>query len=128
MKTIKNMKKGLVLAMMAMMAMGCTTASAQFRHYGRLHYHGGYCRPIVTTIVTRPVTTTHISNRLSKKDRLEMALAHLRNNKTLTVSKYCKITGLNSSMAEAELDAFAANKKNPIKVVFNGKKKLYVLA
>ncbi len=42
MKTIKNMKKGLVLAMMAMMAMGCTTASAQFRHYGRLHYHGGY--------------------------------------------------------------------------------------
>ena len=128
MKTIKNMKKGLVLAMMAMMAMGCTTASAQFRHYGRLHYHGGYCSPIVTTIVTRPVTTTHISNRLSKKDRLEMALAYLRNNKTLTVSKYCKITGLNSSMAEAELDAFAANKKNPIKVVFNGKKKLYVLA
>ena len=128
MKTIKSMKKGLVLAMMAMMAMGRTTASAQFRHYGRLHYHGGYYRPIVTTIVTRPVTTTHISNRLSKKDRLEMALAYLRNNKTLTVSKYCKITGLNSSMAEAELDAFAANKKNPIKVVFNGKKKLYVLA
>lgn len=125
MKTIKNMKKGLVLAMMAM---GSTTASAQFRPYGRLHYHAGYCRPIVTTIVTRPVTTTHISNRLSKKDRLEMALAYLRNNKTLTVSKYCKITGLNSSMAEAELDAFAANKKNPIKVVFNGKKKLYVLA
>ena len=125
MKTIKNMKKGLLFAMMAMAS---TTASAQYRHHGRVHYHGGYYRPIVTTVVTRPVTTTHISNRLSKKDRLEMALAYLQNNKTLTVSKYCKITGLNSSMAEAELDAFAANKKNPIKVVFNGKKKLYVLA
>ncbi len=128
MKTIKNMKKGLLFAMMAMMAMASTTASAQHRHYGRVHYHGGYYRPIVTTVVTRPVTTTHISNRLSKKDRLEMALAYLQNNKTLTVSKYCKITGLNSSMAEAELDAFAASQKNPIRVVFNGKKKLYVLA
>lgn len=72
--------------------------------------------------------TTHISNRLSKKDRLEMALAYLRNNKTLTASKYCKMTGMNSTMAEAELDAFVANKKNPIRIVFNGKKKLYVLA
>ena len=114
--------------LIAMMALVCTTASAQFRHYGRIHYHGGYYRPYVTTIVTRPMTTTHISNRLSKKDRLEMALAYLQNNKTLTVSKYSKITGLNSSMAEAELDAFVASKKNPIKVVFNGKKKLYVLA
>ena len=57
-----------------------------------------------------------------------MALAYLRNNKTLTVSKYCKMTGMNSTMAEAELDAFVANKKNPIRIVFNGKKKLYVLA
>ena len=125
METTKKIKKGMLIAMMALV---CTTASAQFRHYGRIHYHDNYYRPYVTTIVTRPMTTTHISNRLSKKDRLEMALAYLQNNKTLTVSKYSKITGLNSSMAEAELDAFVASKKNPIKVVFNGKKKLYVLA
>lgn len=125
METTKKFRKGMLIAMMALV---CTTASAQFRHYGRIHYHGGYYRPYVTTIVTRPVTTTHISNRLSKKDRLEMALAYLHNNKTLTVSKYSKITGLNSCMAEAELDAFVASKKNPIRVVFNGKKKLYVLA
>ena len=89
METTKKFKKGMLIAMMALV---CTTASAQFRHYGRLHYHGGYYRPYVTTIVTRPMTTTHIS------------------------------------MAEAELDAFVASKKNPIRVVFNGKKKLYVLA
>ena len=47
---------------------------------------------------------------------------------TTKVSKYCKMTGMNSTMAEAELDAFVANKKNPIRIVFNGKKKLYVLA
>ena len=114
--------------LITMMALVSTAASAQYRHYGHFHHYGGYYRPIVTTVVTRPAVTTHISNRLSKKDRLEMALAYLHNNKTLTISKYSKMTGLSSTMAEAELDAFVVNKKNPIRVVFNGKKKLYVLA
>lgn len=125
MKTIKIMKQGMLIAMMALVS---TATFAQYRHYGYLHHHGGYYRPITTTIVTRPAVTTHISNRLSKKDRLEMALAYLRNNKTLTISKYSKMTGLNNTMAEAELDAFAVSKKNPIKVVTIGKKKLYVIA
>ena len=125
MKTTNNIKKGMLIAMMALVG---TTTFAQYRHYGHFHHYGGYYRPIVTTVVTRPAVTTHISNRLSKKDRLEMALAYLRTNKTLTVSKYCKMTGMNSTMAEAELDAFVANKKNPIRIIFNGKKKLYVLA
>ncbi len=125
MKTIKIMKKGMLIAMMALVS---TTATAQYRHYGHFHHYGLYHRPFIATVVTRPAVTTHISNRLSKKDRLEMALAYLHNNKTLTISKYSKMTGLNSNMAEAELDAFVASKKNPIKVVFNGKKKLYVLA
>ena len=125
MKTIKIMKKGMLIAMMALVS---TTATAQYRHYGHFHHYGLYHRPVIATVVTRPAVTTHISNRLSKKDRLEMALAYLHNNKTLTISKYSKMTGLNSNMAEAELDAFVASKKNPIKVVFNGKKKLYVLA
>ena len=125
MKTIKIMKKGMLIAMMALVS---TTATAQYRHYGHFHHYGLYHRPFIATVVTRPAVTTHISNRLSKKDRLEMALAYLHNNKTLTISKYSKMTGLNNTMAEAELDAFVASKKNPIKVVFNGKKKLYVLA
>ena len=125
MKTIKFIKQGMVIAMMALVS---TTATAQYRHYGHFHHYGLYHRPFIATVVTRPAVTTHISNRLSKKDRLEMALAYLHNNKTLSISKYSKMTGLNSNMAEAELDAFVASKKNPIKVVFNGKKKLYVLA
>ena len=125
MKTIKFIKQGMVIAMMALVS---TTATAQYRHYGHFHHYGLYHRPVIATVVTRPAVTTHISNRLSKKDRLEMALAYLHNNKTLTISKYSKMTGLNNAMAEAELDAFVANKKNPIRVMFNGKKKLYVLA
>ena len=125
MKTIKIMKKGMLIAMMALVS---TTATAQYRHYGHFHHYGLYHRPVIATVVTRPAVTTHISNRLSKKDRLEMALAYLHNNKTLTISKYSKMTGLSNAMAEAELDAFVASKKNPIRVVFNGKKKLYVLA
>ena len=119
------MKKGMLIAMMALVS---TTATAQYRHYGHFHHYGLYHRPVIATVVTRPAVTTHISNRLSKKDRLEMALAYLHNNKTLSISKYSKMTGLNSNMAEVELDAFVANKKNPIRVMFNGKKKLYVLA
>ena len=125
MKTIKIMKKGMLIAIMALVS---TAASAQYRHHRYVHPYGLYHRPVIATVVTRPAVTTHISNRLSKKDRLEMALAYLHNNKTLTISKYSKITGLSNAMAEAELDAFVANKKNPIRVVFNGKKKLYVLA
>ena len=56
-----------------------------------------------------------------------MALAYLKSNKVLSISKYSKMTGLTTSMAEAELDAFAINKGNPIKMVVNGKKKLYVI-
>ena len=125
MKTIKFIKQGMVIAMMALVS---TTATAQYRHHSHFNHYGPYYRPVIATVVTRPAVTTHISNRLSKKDRLEMVLAYLHNNKTLTISKYSKMTGLSNAMAEAELDAFVANKKNPIKVVFNGKKKLYVLA
>ena len=56
-----------------------------------------------------------------------MALAYLKNNKSLSISKYSKITGLTNATAEAELDAFAVNKQNPIKMILNGKKKLYVV-
>lgn len=124
MKTMMNIKKAMLVAMMALVG---TTAFAQHRHYGRVHHYGGYCRPVVVTVVNRPAVTTHMSNRLSKKDRLDMALAYLKNNNSLSISKYSKMTGLSNATAEAELDAFAASKQNPIKMVLNGKKKLYVV-
>ena len=123
MNTKMNIKKAMLIALMALAG---TTAFAQHRHYSRI-YHHGYYRPAVVTVVNRPAVTTHISNRLSKKDRLAMAMAYLKNNKTLSVSKYSKMTGLKNATAEAELDAFAMSKDNPIKMVMNGKKKLYVI-
>lgn len=119
-----NIKKATLVAMMALVG---TTAFAQYRHYSHVHHYGTYYRPAVVTVVNRPAVTTHVSNRLSKKDRLDMALAYLKNNKSLSISKYSKMTGLTNATAEAELDAFAVSKQNPIKMVLNGKKKLYVI-
>lgn len=50
-----------------------------------------------------------------------MALAYLNNNKSLTISKYRKMTGLTKEIAEAELDAFAMIEDNPIKMVNDGR-------
>ena len=76
---------------------------------------------------TKTVTVSRTTNRFSKKDRLEMAIAYLKNNKALSISKYSKMTGLTSATAEAELDAFSACRNNRIAMVMNGKKKMYVL-
>ena len=122
MKTIMKIKKVTLIAMMALVG---TTAFAQHRHYSRVRPYT--YRPAVATVVNRPAVTTHISDRLSKKDRLDMALAYLKNNKSLSISKYSKMTGLTNATAEAELDAFANSKNNPIKMVLNGKKKFYVV-
>lgn len=122
MKIMTNIKKATLIAMMALVG---TTAFAQHRHYG--HVHPYTYRPAVVTVVNRPAVTTHVSNRLSKKDRLDMALAYLKSNKSLSISKYSKMTGLTNATAEAELNAFAVSKSNPIKMVLNGKKKLYVV-
>ncbi len=121
MKIKMNFKKATLIAITMLIS---TTAFAQHRHYG--HVHPYTYRPAVVTIVNRPAVTTHISNRLSKKDRLDMALAYLKNNKSLSISKYSKMTGLTKATAEAELDAFAFSNSSPIKIIMNGKKKLYV--
>lgn len=121
--TIRKIKKGALIAIMALIG---TYVFAQRRHYSCIHHYGHH-RPIVTTVVARPTVTTRISNRLSKQDRLEMAVAYLKNNPQLTISKYSNMTGLTKATAEAELDAFAVSKKNPIRMVVNGKKKHYIL-
>ena len=121
MKIKMNIKKATLIAITMLIS---TTAFAQHRHYG--HVHPYTYRPAVVTVVNRPAVTTHISNRLSKKDRLDMALAYLKNNKSLSISKYSKMTGLTKATAEAELDAFAFSNSSPIKIIMNGKKKLYV--
>ncbi len=123
MKSIINIKKAMLVAITMLIG---TTAFAQRGYYRHVHPYS-YYRPAVVTVVNRPAVTSHISNRLSKKDRLNMAIAYLKSNKTLSISKYGKMTGLTKATAEAELDAFAFSKSNPIKMVMNGKKKLYVV-
>lgn len=122
MKTKMNIKKVTLFAITMLVGV---TGFAQHRHYRHVHF--AICRPAVVTVVNRPAVTTRVSNRLSKKDRLDMALAYLKSNKSLSISKYCKMTGLARATAEAELDAFAISKNNPIKKVLSGKKKLYVV-
>ncbi len=123
MKTRTNIGRVMFIAMMALVG---TTAFAQHRHYGHVFHHA-YRHPGVTMMVSRPSVTTHISNRLSRKDRLEMALAYLKNNGSLSISKYSRMTGLANATAEAELDAFAVSRDNPIRMVMDGKKKRYVI-
>ena len=121
MSTKMDIKKGLAIVLMALSVATASAWPRHFRHIG----HRGFGRPIVTTVIARPAVTTRISNRLSKKDRLEMAMAYLKENPSLSISKYSKMTGLTKAMAEAELDAFAVNNDNPIRLVRDGKKKLY---
>lgn len=118
MKTKINIKKAMLLGMMTMVGL---TACAHHRHYTRIAH-----RPAVVTVVGSPATP-RISNHLDKKDRLEMAMAYLKSHKSLSISKYSKMTGLSKATAEAELDAFAANRNNPIKAVVDGKKKHYII-
>lgn len=101
------------------MALVCGTANAQYRHR---HY-----RPSrVVTVVTRPVVTSHVSNRFNQKERLAMAVAYLETHEYLTIKQYAKITQLSKASAEAELDAFAMDKKKNIQLVIRGDKKVYI--
>lgn len=114
------------MTLVAIMSLTASAAFAQHRHYNSINRHV-YRSPKVTKVIVRPIVTTHISNRLSRTDRLGMVLAYLKSNQSISILKYSKMTGLSKAIAEAELDAFAASKNNPIKRVVKGKKKAYVI-
>ena len=52
-------------------------------------------------VVNRPAVTTRVNNRLSKNDRMDMALAYLKNHKSLSIYKYSQMPGLPNATAEA---------------------------
>lgn len=111
-------------AMAALMAMTLGVAQAQ-----RWHHHRSYIRPYVTTrVVVRPAVTVKVSNRFSQAERFSMAMAYLANNRYLTTKTYSKITGLPRQTAEAELEAFALDKRKPIVAVVSGKKRMFAKA
>lgn len=115
MRTVTSFKTVIVASAVLM---ATATASAQHRSW---HHH---CHPHRVTVVTQSATSA-VSNSLSQKERLAMALAYLDANATLTVKKYADMTKLSKATAEAELDAFVADKAIPLRMIVNGKKKVY---
>ena len=114
--TIKE-KVGMLILVMLLI---CGAVIAQhWRHY--CYYPSNR----VVTVVVKPDMLHYISNRFNRKERLAMAMAYLKTNKYLTIKQYAKMTQLSRAAAEAELDAFAMDKKNPIQLVIRGKKKIY---
>ena len=114
----KNWKTGILVIALALV---CGSANAQhWRRYN--HYHPDR----VVTVVVRPDVTSHVSNRFNQTERLAMAVAYLETHKYLTIKQYAKMTRLSKTSAEAELDAFAMDKKKPIQLVIRGKKKVYI--
>lgn len=122
-KTMQNVRR---VMLSAVMIIACTASFAQHGHHVCAP-HMVYSHPAVVTVVMRPALSTRMSNRLSRQDSLDMALAYIVNNKYLNISKYSKMTGLLKDTAEAGLEAFASSDDNPIKVVIDGRKKRYTI-
>lgn len=115
---MNSIVKWKIAIMMMALAFVCETANAQ-------RWRRNYYPRNVVTVVTQPAVTVHVNNRFTQKERLAMAVAYLEKHKYLTVKKYAQMTRLTTATAEAELDAFVADKKKPIMLVVDGRKKLY---
>lgn len=101
-------------------------ARGPYRHRG--WHHRSYVTatvPSYRTVRVEQRTTTIIQT--SRQERKLMALAYIKKNGYLTVSKYCGFTGLDSQFAEAELDSFTLDRKDPFFRSMKGKKMVYTL-
>lgn len=114
--TTRKWKTGILVIAMILV---CGVANAQ-------HWHRHYHPSRVVTVVVRPDVISRVSNRFNQKERLAMAIAYLETHEYLAIRQYAKMTKLSMVSAEAELDAFAMDKKKPIQLVIRGKKKVYI--
>lgn len=118
---------------MAAMLMLSVSASAEARGP---HRHGGgygrhyrcYAAAVVPSVRTVRMERKTTVNRTSRPERKLMALAYIQKNGYLSVGKYCGFTGLDRRFAEAELDSFTLDRRNPLVRTENGKKVVYTLA
>ena len=113
---MRKWKTGILFIAMILV---CGAANAQ-------HWHRHYRPNRVVSVVVQPNVVSHVSNRFSQKERFAMAVAYLETHEYLTIRQYTKTTHLSMASAEAELDAFAWDKKKPIRLVIRGKKKVYI--
>ncbi len=132
-KDIGIMRTGLLTAATAAMLMLSVSASAESRwphrhggYYGR--HHRCYATVVVPTFRTVQVERTTTVNKTSRPERKLMAVAYIQKNGYLSVSKYSDFTGLDSKFAEAELDSFTLDRKDPLVRTARGKKTVYTLA
>lgn len=117
MKTTRRLR---VVTMAVTAVMACGTANAQ-------HWCWHHRPHRVAAVVTRPAVTIHVANHFTQGERFRMVLAYLKSHSSLSVKAYAKMTGLSRVAAEAELDAFVADRSKPVTVVLKGKKKVYVM-
>lgn len=110
------------------MLSGPASAEARGPYRHREWHHRSYVTatvPSYRTVRVEQRTTTIIQT--SRQERKLMALAYIKKNGYLTVSKYCGFTGLDSQFAEAELDSFTLDRKDPFFRSMKGKKMVYTL-
>lgn len=100
-------------------------ARGPYRHRG--WHHRNYVAATVPSYRTVRVERTSTIIKTSRPERKLMALAYIQNNGYLTVSKYCGFTGLDSKFAEAELDSFTLDRKDPLFRTKKGNKVVYTL-
>ena len=126
------MKARLLTAAMAAILMLAVSASADargpHRHGGFGRHHRCYATAVVPPVRTVRVRHSSTVNRTSRQERKLMALAYIKNNGYLSVGKYRGITGLDRQFAQAELDSFSLDKKDPIVRTTQGRKVVYTLA
>lgn len=125
------MRTVLLTAALAAMFMLSGSASAEsrgpYRHGVLGHHHRCYATAVVPAFRTVQVDRTTTVNKTSRPERKLMALAYIQKNGYLTVSKYCGFTGLDSKFAEAELDSFTLDRKDPLFRTKKGNKVVYTL-
>lgn len=100
-------------------------ARGPYRHRG--WHHINYVAATVPSYRTVQVDRTTTINKTSRPERKLMALAYIQKTGYLTVSKYCGFTGWDSKFAEAELDSFTLDRKDPLFRTKKGNKVVYTL-
>lgn len=100
-------------------------ARGPYRHRG--WHHGSFVTAAVPSYRTVRVERTTTIIRTSRQERKLMALAYIKKNGYITVSKYRGFTGLDRQFAEAELDSFTLDRKDPLFRSMKGKKIVYTL-
>ncbi len=126
------MRTGLLTAAMAatiIVSVSIPADAHRPHRYGGFGMHHRCCTtsalPALRTLTVERTTTVY---RTSRPERKLMAVAYIQKNDYLTISKYCGFTGLDSKFAEAELDSFTLDTKDPFVRTTMGKKVVYKLA